>query len=97
MNRSDLVRKVSKESGQTQGQVEILLDLILDMMVHLLNSGDGTLTIRNFGRFELRDRRSLIRKNPKTGEEIKVPAKRAVLFHPADSFKERIQVTDAST
>lgn len=94
MNRSDLVRHVARQTQYSQAQIEILLDLILDEIVGLLNSGDGTLTIRNFGKFELRDRRGLTRRNPKTGEEVKVPPKRAVLFHPADALKERIQDVD---
>lgn len=91
MNRSDLIRHVSRQTQHSQAQIEELLDLILDEVVTLLLSGDGTLTIRNFGRFELRCRRGLTRRNPKTGEEIKVPAKRAVIFQPAKSFKEKIQ------
>lgn len=90
MNRSDLVRQVARQTQHSQAQIETLLDLILDEIATLLNSGDGTLTIRNFGRFEIRNRRSLTRRNPKTGEEIKVPAKRAVLFQPATAFKEKI-------
>lgn len=91
MNRSDLVRRVSRKSQQSQNQIETMLDLILDTIVVLLNSGDDSLTIRNFGRFEIRDRKALVRKNPKTGAEIKVPPKRAVLFHPAQALKDKVQ------
>ena len=90
MNRSDLVRHVSRQTQHSQAQIETLLDLILDEIATLLLSGDGTLTIRNFGRFEIRHRQGVTRRNPKTGEEIKVPSKRAVIFQPAKSFKERI-------
>lgn len=90
MNRSDLVRQASRQSQLSQVQIEATLDLLLEMIAVLLTSGDGTLTIKNFGRFELRYRPESIRKNPKTGEDIKVPAKRAVLFQPAKAFKARI-------
>lgn len=90
MNRSDLVRKVSRKTQMSQAQIEDLLETILALIKTTLASGE-TVVIKNFGRFEIRHRRPTVRRNPKTGEAIKVPEKRAVLFHPSPALKEGVQ------
>ncbi len=73
-----------------QPQIEDLLEIFLALIQKTLASGE-TVVIKNFGRFEVRDRQPTVRRNPKTGEAIKVPAKRAVLFHPSPALKEGVQ------
>lgn len=90
MNRSDLIRKVSRRSQLSQPQIENLLDLILTTVGEALASGENVV-IKNFGKFEIRERASTVRRNPRTGVDIKVPRKRALLFHPAPAIKEHIQ------
>lgn len=90
MNRSDLIRKVSRQARSPQPQTEELLDLMLGMIENALASGD-TVVIKNFGKFEVRERAPTIRRNPRTGVDIKVPRKRALLFHPAPALKKNIQ------
>jgi DNA-binding protein HU-beta len=89
MNRSDLVRLVSRKRQLPQPQIETMLDLFLETILETLTSGESV-SIRNFGKFEVRERKATVRKNPMTGDEIKVPAKRAVLFHPAPALKDEI-------
>lgn len=90
MNKSDLVRKVSRKSQVTQPQVEEILDQILMIVEATLASGESVV-IKNFGRFETRERQPTTRRNPRSGEEIKVPQKRALLFHAAPALKDGIQ------
>lgn len=90
MNKSDLVRKVSRKSQMTQAQIEEILDRFLRTMTTSLASGEPVV-IKNFGRFEIRQRAAVTRRNPRTGEEIKVPEKKAVLFHAAQAFKDEVQ------
>ncbi len=63
---------------------------LLAIIVESLASGDPV-TISNFGKFETREHNATTRRNPRTGEEVKVPAKRAVLFHPSPAFKDGVQ------
>lgn len=90
MNRSDLIKKVSQESDVTQAQIEQILDLLMVTIEETLASGENVV-IKNFGKFEVRDRAPTVRRNPRSGTEIKVPRRRAVLFHPSPAFKENIQ------
>ena len=90
MNRSDLIRQVSEESGIPQAQIEQILDLILEAIQETLAFGDNVV-IKNFGKFEVRERAPTVRRNPRSGTEIKVPRKRGLLFHPAPKLRTDIQ------
>lgn len=90
MNRSDLIRKLSRQSKMPQAQIEELLDLTLEMIQTALTSGDSVV-IKNFGKFEVRDRAPTVKRNPRTGIDIKVPKRRGILFHPAPALKLGVQ------
>lgn len=60
------------------------------MIQTVLASGEPVV-IKNFGKFEIRDRAPTVRQHPRTGQDIKVPSKKAVLFHPAPALKENVQ------
>lgn len=91
MNRSELIRAVAEKEGMKIADVERVLNSVVTMMEISLACGESVL-IRNFGKFEPRDKKATVRRNPKTGETIQVPAKRTVLFHPAPALKQRIKI-----
>ena len=90
MNRSDLVGKVSRKAQVTRPIVDEVLNQLLAVLTTTLASGENV-TIKNFGVFEVREREAVVRKNPRTGEDVKVPKKRAVLFRPSQTFKRGVQ------
>lgn len=89
MNRSDLIRAAAEAENLPMGQVERILDSIMETIGVSLACGEAVM-IRNFGKFEPRQKRATERKNPKTGDIISVPPKKAILFHAAPALKERI-------
>jgi integration host factor subunit beta len=89
MNRSDLIRAIAENENLSMGEVERTLDAIIQMIEISLACGESVL-IRNFGKFECRTKRAVVRTNPKTGEKIKVPEKQAVIFHASPALKKRI-------
>ena len=90
MNKSDLVRRISRRSQIPQPEVEKMIESLLAIIVESLASGNSVM-ISNFGKFETREHGATTRRNPRTGEEVKVEAKRAVLFHPSPAFKDGVQ------
>ncbi len=66
-------------SGLTKQQAEIAVQTILDSVVEALQSGDKV-ELRGFGSFRLRERKPRQGRNPKTNEEVQIPAKRVVYF-----------------
>ena len=53
---------------------------------------DEKIELRGFGSFRIRKRRSRQGRNPKTGEEIEIPASKTVKFKPAEKLKEEVNV-----
>jgi len=47
--------------------------------------------LSGFGNFDLRDKRSRPGRNPKTGEEVAISARRVVTFRPGQKLKDRVE------
>ena len=65
MTRSQLITKVSAETGLPAAQVEQVMDSIFDNITDNLKQGEKV-TIAGFGRFEMRTRKTKAFTNPKT-------------------------------
>lgn len=89
MNKSDLLRAVASKEGCTIKEAERIIDAFLDV-ISLSLALDENVSIRNFGKFEVRDRAEVVRKNPRTGEPIAVPAKRGLGFKASPQLKDRV-------
>lgn len=89
MNKSDLIQAASEATGLPVLQVTEIVASVLECIELSLACGESV-TIRDFGRFESRDRAATMRVNPRTRAEVKVPAKRAVAFTAAPCLKRRI-------
>jgi DNA-binding protein HU-beta len=89
MNRTDIVRAVANKSGLPMTVVAKVTDDLLDVIGLCLAAGEEV-NLRQFGKFEPRDRKAVVRKNPRTGEDIQVPAKTGVGFIPSPVLKQRL-------
>lgn len=89
MNKSDLLRAVASKESCSVKEAEKIIDSFLEV-VALSLALDEDVSVRNFGKFEVRHRDEVVRKNPRTGEPIQVPAKRGVGFKPSPHLKERV-------
>lgn len=94
MNRSDLTRAIARVDGVDQATAEQILQTLTDTIELSLACGEPV-TIRNFGKFEVRTRQPVTRLNPRTGDKIEVPEKQSILFHAAPSLKKRVNKEDA--
>ncbi len=90
MTKRELVVDVAERLGYTQNEVSDVVQATLDAIIELLSEGNR-LEIRNFGVFELRTRDSRIGRNPRTGEEVPISAKRVGTFKPGKALKELVQ------
>ena len=89
MTKADLVADVAKTNGLTRIDAEVLVQTVLDSIVEALNSGEKV-ELRGFGSFRHRKRNPRQGRNPKTGEAVRVPAKRIPYFRPGKGLKELI-------
>ncbi|MEN2986059.1 MAG: HU family DNA-binding protein [Thermodesulfovibrionaceae bacterium] len=80
MKKSELIERVSdKMKDLSKKQVEIIVDMIFDQMKEALKKGEK-IEIRGFGNFKIRQRPERNARNPKTGENIKVPPQKVIHF-----------------
>jgi DNA-binding protein HU-beta len=90
MTKAELVNKIAKDADITKSKAEIAVSAFLDGVTESLKAGDKV-TFVGFGSFAVSDRKARIGRNPQTGAEIKIPARKAVGFSVGKALKEAVQ------
>lgn len=90
MIRSELVQKLSQENPDLPLQtIDKIVDLVFKGIIDRLAHG-GRVELRGFGAFTTRARDARVGRNPRTGDEVSVPAKRVPHFKPGKEMRERL-------
>ena len=92
MTKADLIDEVSRAVELGRKDSEVIVETILDSIVKALRS-DDKIEIRGFGSFRTRQRNARIGRNPKTGEQVQVPAKKVPYFKPSKELKDLVNGT----
>ena len=79
MNKAELVSAMAEKAGLTNAQAKKALDAMIDTTVNTLKEGNK-LTLVGFGTFSVCDKAARTGRNPKTGETIKIAAKKVTKF-----------------
>lgn len=88
MNKGDLVEIVAKKTA-TKKEAGEIVDLIFDSIKEALKKKKDV-AIAGFGTIKVKDRKARMGRNPKTGETIKIPAKKKIAFRAAKDLKEMV-------
>lgn len=89
MNKSDLVKQLSKETELPMRKSEEIVDMVFNTMSEALERSDR-IEIRGFGSFVVKEYKGYTGRNPKTGEQITVKSKRLPFFKAGKELKENI-------
>ena len=89
MNKADLVAEVTKVVG-TKRKAEGAVSCVLDTITKALKKGQ-TLTLVGFGTFSVSKRKARVGRNPQTGREIKIPAKKVPKFSAGKALKNAVK------
>jgi integration host factor subunit beta len=90
MTRADLIEELASNQTTLSGRdVELAVKALLHQMSDVLASGER-IEIRGFGSFSLHSRAAGIRRNPKTGEAVAVPARYVPRFKPGKELRDRV-------
>ena len=89
MNKGDLVNQVAKVVS-TKKEAQAAVDCVLQSITKALKKKD-TVTLVGFGTFKVDKRKARKGRNPKTGEEIKIKAKKVPKFVPGKALKAAIK------
>jgi len=79
MNKAELVAQLAEDAGITKTQANTALDSFIDAVTKTLKKGDKV-TLVGFGTFSVSKRQARTGRNPKTGETIKIKAKKVARF-----------------
>jgi len=79
LTRKDLINRVAEKFGLKKKEAEVIVKFIFQEIAETVKKGERV-SIQGFGVFELRELRERRVKNPRTGEEIKVPVRKKVIF-----------------
>jgi integration host factor subunit beta len=86
MTKADLVEEISAKTNVSKNHTAIIVDDLLEAISKALSEGHH-LEIRGFGTFKVRERRARRARNPRSGEEVLVPAKLVPVFKPSKELK----------
>lgn len=90
MNKGDLVGKIAKDAGITKAQAEAAFDSLLEGVRWALKKGDKA-TFVGFGTFSVAKRKARSGRNPQTGAEIKIPARKVPKFTAGSELKKAVK------
>ena len=90
MNKNELVSVAAEKAGLSKKDTETVINAAIEAISEGLASGDK-IQLVGFGAFEVKCRAERIGRNPKTKEEIKIPASKVHVFKPGKGLKDAIQ------
>ena len=89
MNKLEIIKVVAEETGLTQKEVTGVVDTAIAAIIDTLKKGEEV-NIAGFGKFVVKNRAARTSINPRTKEEIRVPASKAPTFRAGKQFKEAV-------
>lgn len=89
MNKSDLIGSVAEKTDLTKKDAEKAVNAIFQSIEDALAKGDKVQLV-GFGTFETKERAARIGRNPRTGQEIKIPATKVPGFKAGKALKESV-------
>ena len=89
MNKTDLITAVAEKAGMSKKDSEKAVNAAFDAITDALVAGDKVQLV-GFGAFEVKCRDARFGRNPRTKEEIKIPATRVASFKVGKTLKDAI-------
>ena len=89
MNQSELADKVAEKTTLTQAAATEAVKAVVQVMLESLVAGEPV-RVSGLGTFNVAERAARLGRNPQTGENIKIPASKAVRFHAGKAVKDAL-------
>ena len=90
MNKRELIDEVSGKVGITKKGAGNVIDAIVETITNALKKG-GKVALVGFGTFQVMKRKARRGRNPQTGEEIQIPAKKVPKFKAGKNLREVVE------
>lgn len=89
MTKKELISAVAQKAGLKKAAAEKAVNAAIEAVVEAISKGERV-AIPGFGIFNIRERKERKGRNPRTGKEIKIPARKVVAFTAAKALKEAV-------
>lgn len=89
MNKSELVAYIAEETGVSKTQVNQVLGSLVGAIIEDVKNGNS-LALPGLGTFNLTERSARKGRNPRTGEEMDIPASKTMKFKPGKAVKDAL-------
>ena len=89
MFSEEFVSLIAAQTGLTKIKAVEVLDVFEETVIMVLSSGEQ-LQLTNFGTFFIKEKAATLGRNPKTGKEYPIPARKVPAFKPGKLFKEKM-------
>ncbi|MEJ2480849.1 MAG: integration host factor subunit alpha [Acidihalobacter sp.] len=90
LTKADMAERLFEEMGLNKREAKDFVELFFQALGEALERGEEV-KLSGFGNFTLRDKKERPGRNPKTGEEIPITARRVVTFRPGQKLKARVE------
>jgi len=90
LTKAEIAEHLYEKVGINRKDAKELVETFFEEIRHALENGEQV-KISGFGNFDLRDKAERPGRNPKTGEDIPISARRVVTFRPGQKFKARVE------
>ncbi len=87
MNKQELIANVAQKAGLTKKDAAMAVNALIESVKDSL-SGKDAVRLIGFGTFDVKKRAARKGRNPRTGSELTIPERYAVVFRAANSLKE---------
>ncbi|MBD3163221.1 MAG: DNA-binding protein [Candidatus Eisenbacteria bacterium] len=89
MTKTQLIDMIVRETKMEKKQAKLFLDSLTAVVEKSLKKGDE-IPLTGLGKFKVQARKARMGRNPQTGEQIKIPAKKVVKFTVAKNLKDTV-------
>jgi len=96
LTKADMAERLFDELGLNKREAKEVVEMFFEEIRGTLESGQQV-KLSGFGNFDLRDKNTRPGRNPKTGEEIPITARRVVTFRPGQKLKARVEAYAGSS
>jgi integration host factor subunit alpha len=86
MTKADIIEGVYEKVGFSKKESAEIVELVFDTLKETLERGDK-IKISGFGNFQVRQKKARVGRNPQTGKEIEISARRVLTFRPSQVLK----------
>lgn len=89
MNKAELTAAVAEKTGMSKKDTEKVINAAFDTVIETLVAGDKV-SVVGFGVFDVKERGVRVGRNPKTREEIEIPATKVPFFKAGKALKDAV-------